>query len=913
MTGDGLSRGLSDMWRSVVLFLPSALAFLAIVFVGYLLARLARTLTTKALRRTGFDRAVQQGPAGRLIRPGTPSATDVCARLAFFVVLLFALQLAFGIWGSNPASELINALISWLPQVFVAIVIIVVTTAIARAAHDLTLAVLGNLAYARVLARAVTAVIVTLGVIAGLDQIGIATSVTRPLLITILATVAGVIIVGVGGGLIRPMQQRWEGWLDRAATESAAIRSQARAYAEERARQAARPTGDTAHPGPAGPASSPGAESSPGSAGPTGNAGPAGSAGYAARSGHDGPVDRDGAAPAGHGGPGPAGHGGAGPAGYGEAVSAGHESAGSAGHGGARSAGPGGAEVAGHGAAPFGAPAGHGGLAAHGTESAGPVGRGAVAAESGSDRPVGHPEVDSAASHAGADPVRGTRRSDGITSRDARPAGADDVAAGARRASGADLPQHAQAVAAGAAVAGIQGQEGAGAPGETPDREGSTFDRPSTADDGVTAEAPTVATAASASGLAGRAGSDSVGSAERTGSDPVGLAAGDGSERMGLGVGAGSDSVGLAARDDSGPVPATSDATVVLPPADPGDSSGSLSSGGGDARTADFGAVGPETYPEEDDDWAWEARWAEEERQARERGGDETQIVGSPASGMVDDRPHLIPGFDRHDDRPPMDDEDPTIFVHIGTAETTLLTPGVRPASPSAEPAAEDDDPTVPGHRLNAAAVPDDVAVPDDAEPTRLLGAIDEPDKGSGASAVVRYPDEPTTSVIATGDAGEPTTSFVAGSPRPAGSSASLADDDPASGEPTTWFVSGGSASGEPTTSFVSDGSASGEPTTSFVSGSSVSGEPTVSLAADGPDVGEPTTAFVVHGSDPDDPPTTFITRGTDSDDEVTVVRIPQAGVGEGGESPEAGRSAAGLGGEDSTTETAPNKGNSGK
>ncbi|GGM96923.1 hypothetical protein FHR83_000130 [Actinoplanes campanulatus] len=239
MAGDGLSRGLSEMWRSVVLYLPSILVFLVILVVGYLLARLARTVTAKTLRRAGFDRAVQRGPAGRLLRPGAPSATDVCARLAFFVVLLFALQLAFGIFGPNPASDLINALLGWLPQVFVGIVIVVVTAAIAGAAHDLILAVLGGLGYARVLAKAVAAVIVTLGVIAGLDQVGIATSVTRPLLVTILATVAGVIIVGVGGGLIRPMQQRWEGWLDRAAAESAAIREQARAYAGERARQAA--------------------------------------------------------------------------------------------------------------------------------------------------------------------------------------------------------------------------------------------------------------------------------------------------------------------------------------------------------------------------------------------------------------------------------------------------------------------------------------------------------------------------------------------------------------------------------------------------------------------------------------------------------------------------------------------------
>jgi hypothetical protein len=236
MTGDGLGRGLSDMWRSVLLFLPKALAFIAVLVIGYLLARLARTLVGKLLHRVGFDRAVDRGAIGRALRGGQISASGLCAKLAFYAVLLFALQLAFGLWGPNAVSDLLTQLIGWLPRAFVAIVIIVVAVAIAGAAHDLIASTLGGLTYGRLLARIAAALIVALGVIAALDQVRIATAVTQPLLIAVLATVAGVIIVGVGGGLVRPMQQRWEVWLDRAGTESVAIREQARAYAEEKAR-----------------------------------------------------------------------------------------------------------------------------------------------------------------------------------------------------------------------------------------------------------------------------------------------------------------------------------------------------------------------------------------------------------------------------------------------------------------------------------------------------------------------------------------------------------------------------------------------------------------------------------------------------------------------------------------------------
>ncbi len=59
-----------------------------------------------------------------------------------------------------------------------------------------------------------------------LDQVGIATTVTGPLLYAILGTVAGVVIVGAGGGLIKPMQGRWETMLNKAEMESSNAKAQ---------------------------------------------------------------------------------------------------------------------------------------------------------------------------------------------------------------------------------------------------------------------------------------------------------------------------------------------------------------------------------------------------------------------------------------------------------------------------------------------------------------------------------------------------------------------------------------------------------------------------------------------------------------------------------------------------------------
>ena len=87
---------------------------------------------------------------GRLL--GATSASDLTARLVDVRFLLFVLQLAFGIFGPNPVSDLIAGVIAWLPKLFVAVVIVVVAAAIAGWVSDLITQGLGGLSYGRAIA-----------------------------------------------------------------------------------------------------------------------------------------------------------------------------------------------------------------------------------------------------------------------------------------------------------------------------------------------------------------------------------------------------------------------------------------------------------------------------------------------------------------------------------------------------------------------------------------------------------------------------------------------------------------------------------------------------------------------------------------------------------------------------------------
>jgi hypothetical protein len=241
---DNLGVALGDALRTVAVFVPQLVLFLVILLIGWLIAKGLRKLTDTVLERLHFDRAVERGGIGQTLARSKYDASDLIAMVVYYAVLLLTLQLAFGVFGPNPISVLLTGIVAFLPRIAVAIIIVVVASAIAAAVKDLVTSVTGGLSYGRLLANIASVFIIALGVIAALSQIGVAVAVTLPVLITVLATVGGILVVGVGGGLVRPMQQRWERWLLRAEEEAPQARAHAQAY--ERGREdAARPASTT--------------------------------------------------------------------------------------------------------------------------------------------------------------------------------------------------------------------------------------------------------------------------------------------------------------------------------------------------------------------------------------------------------------------------------------------------------------------------------------------------------------------------------------------------------------------------------------------------------------------------------------------------------------------------------------------
>ena len=203
-------QGLNDAWTRIASFVPKLLGFFAILIIGYFVAKTLARIADSLLERIGFDGWVERGSLKAAMERSKFDPSDVVAVIVFWSIFLIALQLAFGIFGDNPVSDLITGIIAYLPNVLVAIVILVIAAAVAKVVTEILGATLGAVQGGQWMARGAGMAILVIGVFAALNQLEIAPEIVNGLFYAILVAVVGSTIVAVGGGGIRTMQRYWE-------------------------------------------------------------------------------------------------------------------------------------------------------------------------------------------------------------------------------------------------------------------------------------------------------------------------------------------------------------------------------------------------------------------------------------------------------------------------------------------------------------------------------------------------------------------------------------------------------------------------------------------------------------------------------------------------------------------------------
>ena len=111
-------------------FIPNIIGALLFYFIGKIVSGIVVKLAHKLLKAVKFDAVIDKSGMGAMVeRAGFPDSALLLAKIVGWIIFLVFIQLAVAALGISAIEDLINQLVAWIPNVIIAIIIIVITGA----------------------------------------------------------------------------------------------------------------------------------------------------------------------------------------------------------------------------------------------------------------------------------------------------------------------------------------------------------------------------------------------------------------------------------------------------------------------------------------------------------------------------------------------------------------------------------------------------------------------------------------------------------------------------------------------------------------------------------------------------------------------------------------------------------------
>lgn len=205
MIADAVRQASANFVDSIASFLPRVVTTVSIIFVGWLIAMLLRTIVRWVLRWLNVNAWAERfGVASALKMAELPAADALAAGIVFWLVWIGFLLSGIDVLGFTSLEGLLSAFAGFVPRLLVALAILVVGFIAANFAWRATLlaAVNARIPSPRLLSGAVRWLILILAGAMALEQIAVA----RTIVLTAFAIAFGAVMLGlaiafgIGGG-----------------------------------------------------------------------------------------------------------------------------------------------------------------------------------------------------------------------------------------------------------------------------------------------------------------------------------------------------------------------------------------------------------------------------------------------------------------------------------------------------------------------------------------------------------------------------------------------------------------------------------------------------------------------------------------------------------------------------------------
>lgn len=205
---------------TLLAFIPALVGAVILLIIGWILSDVIARLVVALLERVGFETAAQRtGITGFLTRTGAHDtrAGSVLGELVKWFIRLIFIEAAAQAVHLQAITQVINQIILFIPNLIVALVVLMIGAIIARFAGGV---VRGSAAEAglrnpNLLATVAQYAIMAFAIIVAINQIGVAATLVNTLFMAFCGAVALALGLAFGLGGRDVAGQVWQGWYQR--------------------------------------------------------------------------------------------------------------------------------------------------------------------------------------------------------------------------------------------------------------------------------------------------------------------------------------------------------------------------------------------------------------------------------------------------------------------------------------------------------------------------------------------------------------------------------------------------------------------------------------------------------------------------------------------------------------------------
>lgn len=201
--GDVFTQSLQSVWYGVAGFVPNLVVALIIFAIGWVLAALVERLVDSILKALKLDSALKSAGLEDVVKRAghnLNSGMFVGVLCKWFVIVVF-LMAAFDVLGLQQANLFLREVVNYLPQVIVAVLILLIAAMVATAMQKVVVASAkaGHFHVAELGGRVTKWAIWIVGIVSALQTLGVARGMIDTIVTAVFA--GGALAFGLAFGL----------------------------------------------------------------------------------------------------------------------------------------------------------------------------------------------------------------------------------------------------------------------------------------------------------------------------------------------------------------------------------------------------------------------------------------------------------------------------------------------------------------------------------------------------------------------------------------------------------------------------------------------------------------------------------------------------------------------------------------